>query len=146
MGPEFIHRVIKTSLVLSVLGFLFVTVYYDFRFGAGIVAGALWGCLNLVLLTRLISEIFSPGKKVIKGKVIRIALIKFPLLYAAGYALLAIKNFPAESLLLGFTLLFVVMFLKAMGRWVLSLGLAEQTKTRSVQGSDGRDAQPCEKG
>jgi hypothetical protein len=145
MGPEFIHRVVRTSLVLSVLGFLFVTVYYNFRFGAGIVAGTVWGCVNLLLLTGLITEVFSPGKRPAKGNVIRIALVKFPLLYAAGYVLLAINYFPTESLLVGFTLLFMVMFLKAMGRWVLSLSLADQTKTRSAQGSRGGDAQACEK-
>jgi hypothetical protein len=121
MGVEFIHRVIKTSLVLAVLGFLFVTVYHDFRFGAGILAGAIWGSLNLLFLTHLITEVFSPGREVRKGKVILIALVKFPLLYAAGFLLLRINYFPAESLLIGFTLLFVVMFLKAMGRWILSL-------------------------
>jgi len=121
MGVEFIHRVIKTSLVLAVLGFLFVTVYHSFRLGGGILAGAVWASLNLLFLTSLITEIFSPGKEVRKGRVILIAVVKFPLLYAAGYVLLAVKYFPPESLLIGFTLLFVVMFLKAMGRWVLSL-------------------------
>ena len=133
MGLEFIHRVIKTSLVLSALGFLFITVYYHFRFGGGILVGAIWGCLNLLFLTNLISQIFSPGKKVMKGKVIRIALVKFPLLYAAGYVLLAIKYFPAESLLLGFTLIFLVMLLKALGRWVLSLNPGERPKAPCVE-------------
>ncbi|MCK4428652.1 MAG: hypothetical protein KAW16_09230, partial [candidate division Zixibacteria bacterium] len=120
MGPEFIHRVIKTSLVVAALGFLFVTVYYDFKFGAGILVGAIWGCLNLYFLTNLITEVFSPGKEVRKGKVILIVLVKFPLLYLVGYVLLVIKYFPAVSLLSGFTLIFLVMFLKALGRWVLS--------------------------
>jgi hypothetical protein len=121
MGVEFIHRVIKTSLVLAVLGFLFVTVYHDFRFGAGILAGAIWGCLNLLFLTHLVTEVFSPGKEVRKGKVIIIALVKFPLLYLCGYLLLRIDYFPPISLLSGFTLIFLVMLLKALGRWILSL-------------------------
>lgn len=121
MGIEFIHRVIKTSLVVAVLCFLFVTVYYNFKFGAGILAGSVWGCLNLWFLTQLVVEIFSPGKEVKKGKVIVIAVVKFPLLYATGYFLLKINYFPPISLVSGFTLIFLVMFLKAMGRWVLSL-------------------------
>jgi hypothetical protein len=141
MGVEFIHRVIKTSLVVAVLGFLFVTVYHDFRFGAGVLAGAIWGSLNLLFLTHLITEVFSPGREVRKRKVILIALVKFPLLYAAGYLLLRIDYFPAESLLIGFTLLFVVMFLKAMGRWILSLD-AEKKKDKpsSVDKMGKRDA------
>ena len=121
MGIEFIHRVIKTSLVVAVLCFLFVTVYYNFKFGAGLLAGTMWGCLNLWFLTQLVVEIFSPGKEIRKGKVIVIAVVKFPLLYATGYILLKINYLPAISLVSGFTLIFLVMFLKAMGRWVLSL-------------------------
>jgi hypothetical protein len=132
MGPEFIHRVIKTSLIVAVLGFLFVTVYYNFRFGAGILVGAMWGSLNLYFLTSLITEIFSPGKEVRKGKVILIVLVKFPLLYLIGYVLLIIKYFPAISLVSGFTLIFLVMFLKALGRWVLSLETSKKPETEST--------------
>ncbi len=128
MGPEFIHRVIKTSLVVAALGFLFVTVYYDFKFGAGILVGTIWGCLNLYFLTNLITELFSPEKEVRKGKVVLIVLVKFPLLYLIGYVLLMIKYFPAISLVSGFTLIFLVMFLKAMGRWLLSLGPSKKAE------------------
>lgn len=137
MGVEFIHRVIKTSLVLAALGFLFVTVYYNFKFAAGILVGAIWGCLNLLFLTHLITEVFSPGKEIRKGKVILIALVKFPLLYAAGYLLLRINYFPAESLLSGFTLIFVVMFLKALGKWVLSLDANKNAKVTSAKKGSG---------
>lgn len=131
MGPEFIHRVIKTSLVVAALGFLFVTVYYNFRFGVGILVGAIWGCLNLYFLTNLITEIFTPAKEVRKGKVILIVLVKFPLLYFVGYVLLIIKYFPAVSLVSGFTLIFLVMFLKALGRWILSLETSKKSEITS---------------
>jgi hypothetical protein len=132
MGPEFIHRVIKTSLVVSALAFLFVTVYHNFRFGAGILVGTIWGCANLYFLTNLITEIFSPGRDVRKGKVILIVLVKFPLLYLVGYVLLMIKYFPALSLVSGFTLTFLVMFLKALGRWVLSLETSKKSEIAST--------------
>jgi hypothetical protein len=132
MGPEFIHRVIKTSLVVTVLGFLFVTVYYNFKFGAGILVGTIWGCANLYFLTNLITEIFSPGKEVRKGKVLLIALVKFPLLYLIGYVLLIIKFFPPISLVSGFTLIFLVMFLKALGRWLLSLETSKKPEIKST--------------
>jgi len=132
MGPEFINRVIKTSLVVSALGFLFVTVYYNFKFGAGILVGTIWGCANLYFLTNLITEIFSPGKEVRKGKVLLIALVKFPLLYLIGYVLLMVKFFPPISLVSGFTLIFLVMFLKALGRWVLSLETSKKSEVKST--------------
>jgi hypothetical protein len=133
MGIEFIHRVIKTSLVLAVIILLFVTVYYEFKFAAGILAGCVWGCLNLYFLTQLITEIFSPGQEVRKGKVIMIAVVKFPLLYAAGYLLLKTGYFPPLSLICGFTLIFLVIFLKALGRWVLSMEKDKNTKTVSSE-------------
>jgi hypothetical protein len=139
MGVEFIHRVIKTSLVLAVLGFLFVTVYYELKFGVGVLAGTAWGCLNLLFLANLITEVFSPGKEVRKGRIVLIAVVKFPLLYAAGYLLLSIKHLPPESLLIGFTLIFVVMFLKAMGRWVLSLDAKQQNQLKSVDEINGQE-------
>ncbi|MFQ6002784.1 MAG: hypothetical protein ACE5KJ_03475 [Candidatus Zixiibacteriota bacterium] len=132
MGPEFIHRVIKTSLVVAALGFLFVTVYYNFKFGAGILVGTIWGCLNLYFLTNLITEIFSPNQQVRKGKVVLIVLVKFPLLYFVGYVLLIIKYFPAMSLISGFTLIFLVMFLKALGRWLLSLETSKKSEMTST--------------
>lgn len=131
MGIEFIHRVIKTSLVLAVLILLFVTVYYEFKFAAGILAGCVWGCLNLFFLTQLVTEIFSPGKEVRKGKVVLIAVVKFPLLYAVGYLLLKTSFFPPLSLICGFTLIFLVIFLKALGRWALSMEKDKNTKTVS---------------
>jgi hypothetical protein len=124
--------VIKTSLVLAVLILLFVTVYYDFKFGAGILAGSVWGCLNLYFLTQLITEVFSPGKEVKKRKVVLIAVVKFPFLYLAGYLLLKINYFPPLSLICGFTLIFLVIFLKAMGRWILSMN--KDKDARSVSG------------
>ncbi|HEX7401168.1 MAG TPA: ATP synthase subunit I [candidate division Zixibacteria bacterium] len=132
MGIEFIHRVIKTSLVLAVLILLFVTVYYDFKFAAGILAGCVWGCLNLYFMTQLITEIFAPGKEVKKRKVVLISVVKFPLLYAAGYLLLKTSYFPPLSLICGFTLIFLVIFLKALGRWILSMN--KEKDERSVSG------------
>jgi hypothetical protein len=131
MGIEFIYRVIKTSLILAVLILLFVTVYYDFKFGAGILAGCIWGCLNLYLLTQLITHIFSPGKEVKKKKVVFVAVVKFPLLYLTGFLLLKLNYFPPLSLICGFTLIFLVIFLKALGRWILSMNNDKSARVAS---------------
>jgi len=82
-------------------------------------------------LTQLVTEIFSPGQEIKKGKVIIIAVVKFPLLYAVGYSLLGILHLPPVSLLIGFTLIFLVMFLKAMGRWMLSMSQDRNTKAEA---------------
>ncbi|OGC79731.1 MAG: hypothetical protein A2W07_07035 [candidate division Zixibacteria bacterium RBG_16_43_9] len=118
MGLEFINRIIRTSLIVSALSFLFVSVYRNFLFGLGLFLGTAWGCLNLFFITQLVVEAFSL-KKPNKGKLTLILLIKFPLLYYAGYILLRLKYFPVESLLIGFTLIFAITFLKALGQVVL---------------------------
>ncbi|MDH4223901.1 MAG: hypothetical protein OEV55_10235 [candidate division Zixibacteria bacterium] len=118
MGLEFIYRIIRTSLIVAVLFFLFISVYHNFPFGLGLLLGTVWGCLNLFFITQLIIEAVSL-KKPSKGKIILILLVKFPLLYFAGYFFLRLKYFPAESLLVGFTLIFAVTFLKALGKVIL---------------------------
>ncbi|HVP36614.1 MAG TPA: hypothetical protein VMT04_06410 [Terriglobales bacterium] len=127
MGLEFINRIIRTSLIVSVLAFLFVAVYRNFPFGLGIFLGTAWGCLNLFFIKQTIVEAFSL-KKPNKGKLALILLVKFPLLYFAGYVLLRLKYFPAESLLIGFTLIFLITFLKALGLAVLSSFSKEEKK------------------
>ena len=104
-------------MIVSALAFLFVSVYYSFPSGLGLFLGTVWGCLNLFFITQLIIEAISL-KKPNKGKVILILLVKFPLLYFAGYALLRLRYFSAESLIIGFTLIFAVTFLKALGRLI----------------------------
>ena len=119
MGIEFIHRVIKTSLIFSFLIFLFVIFYYRFNYASGIFMGCLWGCVNLFFLTNLITETTNL-EGINKKRVLLLVLLKFPLLYLSGYFLLRINYFPVTSLLAGFTLIFVVILLKALGKMVIS--------------------------
>ena len=119
MGIEFIHRAIKTSLILAFLIFLFVTLYYRFAYASGILAGCGWGCLNLFFLTNLITETTNL-EEINKKRVLILVLLKFPLLYVTGYFLLRINYFPVTSLLVGFTLIFAVVLLKALGRMIIS--------------------------
>lgn len=135
MGVEFIYRIIRTSLIVSALSFFFVGAYYNFPFGLGLFLGTAWGCLNLFFITQLILEVISL-KKPNKGKVLLILLVKFPLLYFAGYILLRLNYFPVESLLIGFTLIFAVTFLKALGRMVLSSISKEEVKKNSSLSSN----------
>jgi biotin transporter BioY len=131
MGLEFINRIIRTSLIISALAFLFVAVYRNFSFGLGLFLGTAWGCLNLFFITQTIVEAFSL-KKPDKKKLILILLVKFPLLYSAGYILLRLKYFPVESLLIGFTLIFFITFLKALGQVVLSSFSGEEKKISTL--------------
>jgi hypothetical protein len=64
--------------------------------------------------------------------------LKFPLLYLVGYLLLKSSLFPVLSLVVGFTLIFAVIVLKALGRLLLSLeGFKMEGSIFDSKGSGG---------
>ncbi len=129
MELEFINRVIKTTLILAVVAWIAVGFYYGLPYGLGIFAGAVWGCVNLFFLKQLVRNWLVVGPKD-HLKIYTILGIKFPLLYLAGYGLLKIKYLPALNLLLGFSLIFAVIFLKGLGRLFLEKSQTnEKSKT-----------------
>ena len=146
MGIEFIHRVIKSSLILAALIFLLVTFYHKFNYAAGILVGCGWGCLNLYFLTNLITQATTP-RGINKKRIVLLVLVKFPLLYVSGYILLRVKYFPVTSLLVGFTLMFVVILLKALGRMIIPNAEKGHRKFQAALDSSGlsKDSE-CESG
>jgi hypothetical protein len=129
MELEFINRVIKTAFILAVIALIAVGFYYGLPYGLGIFAGAVWGCVNLFFLKQLVRNWLVAGPKD-HLKIYAILGIKFPLLYLAGFGLLKIKYLPALNLLLGFSLIFAVIFLKGLGRLFLEKSQAkEKSKT-----------------
>lgn len=129
MGIEFIHRVIKTSLIVAALIFLFAVFYYRFDYASGIFVGCGWGCVNLFFLINLITETTNL-EGVNRKRVLLLVLLKFPLLYVSGYFLLRINYFPVTSLLVGFTLIFLVLLLKALGKILISGGQTANDKLK----------------
>ncbi len=120
MGLEFITRVIRTSAILALITGLAVSVYFDWRIAAGFLVGTSWGLLNLYFLKRLITEAISP-EVTRTSHVILIVLLKFPLLYVGGYFIVAWGYFSIYSLLAGFSLMFLVMILKILGRMIMGM-------------------------
>ena len=112
MGIEFVSNVIRITLLLAGMCFA-VGLFYNLPYGSGIAAGAIWGCVNVFLLKHLFQNCLVLGPRDYV-KVYTISFIKFPLLYLAGYGLLCISYFPILSLLLGFSLIFVAIFLRGL--------------------------------
>jgi hypothetical protein len=124
MGPEFISRIIKTTMVLALLIALFGSVYFDWLASVGILAGAVWSCLNLYFIKGLISEVITTGKPR-KWIAVLLAVVKFPVLYGAGFLLLDLGYFSPAALLAGFSLIFLVALLKVLGRLMLKMDTFE---------------------
>ena len=120
MGLEFITRIIKTTAVVSLVVALCLSYYFDWKMGLGFLTGAAWSLVNLIFLKSLIKEVVSPNeaRKTIAAV---LALLKFPLLYVAGYFVVASEFFTVYSLLAGFSLLFAVIVLKVLGRLIVGL-------------------------
>ena len=120
MEIGFIYRTIRASAVLACIIFLAVWLYFDFKFGLGILIGTAWGCLNLFAILLAVKAIIAV-EKTKKKVIIFVLFLKFPLIYFIGYLILRFNWFPILSLLIGFTLIFLVMFLKALGQMLTSV-------------------------
>ncbi len=131
MGLEFLNRTFRTfSIVLLALlpfGFFYLNVYQTLA----LLSGAVWGMLNLVFLTTLVRASIRPeGVEV--GSTVALLVIKFPMLYLAGYGLLKVNLFEPPYLLLGASGIMVIIVLKVIGRYLLGLDTTERSaKTAS---------------
>ena len=120
MGLDFLKRVQSATLVVGVLAFLFVSLYYNIDFGFGVLVGCLWSIANFWALRLVLTAFIRPGQADYTRTLI-FAAIKFPLLYAIGFVVLWKGWFEPLSLLVGFSLLFLVIVLKAGGRIVMKM-------------------------
>jgi hypothetical protein len=117
MGIKFVNWVMILTIILAFILTIVVGVAWGLPSGLGVFAGAAWGTVNLYLIKRLIESLIDQNAK----SYFHIALlfgIKFPLLYLVGFLLFKVGLFPALSLLLGFSIFFLAIFLKGMWVWI----------------------------
>ncbi len=75
------------------------------RWVLGFVVGASWSAANLYFTINILKiSILKKGQ----AKLSALILLKFPVLYLAGFLILTSKAFPAPSLLTGLTVLLIV--------------------------------------
>ena len=119
-GPDFINRTLRTTgLVLLVL-LPFGSYYFGFYPTLAVFSGGVWGIINFIFLSSLVRASIR-SDDIDKAKVTGLALIKFPLLYVSGYFLLKVPQFEPLYLLVGFSVLLAVMFLKVVARALFGL-------------------------
>ncbi len=127
MGAEYTVRIIKATAAVALLTALFCATYFSPAAGVGLLAGAAWGCLNLLVTGHFVRTLVAAVKPR-KLRVLVLSFIKFPLLYGAGFLLLRVGVFPPESLVSGFSLVLLIIVLKALGASVAeSLGRGHLT-------------------
>jgi hypothetical protein len=90
-----------------------------------ILAGAVWGSANLFFIKQLFKNWLIPGRRDFL-KIWAILGLKFPILYLAGFGLLKTGYLPDLDLLIGFTLIMAVIFLKGLGRLLMESARSKQ--------------------
>lgn len=113
MGCDFIQQSIKLTLISALLISGLISIYMGLFEGFGIILGASWGCLNLVLIQNTLNSLLADKSKN-PLKIIALLGLKFPVLYGLGYLLLASEYFPVLSLLAGSSIIFLVIFLNSL--------------------------------
>lgn len=132
MGPEFITRTIRSSAVVSLI-FVPFGIYYMGLFPAlAVFAGAVWGILNLMLIMRLVRVTIRPDGAM-PVAALGMALLKFPIMFVAGYFLLSFDRFDPLYLLAGFTGILLILILRVLGRSIVeSNNLPEDSKVQKM--------------
>ena len=121
MGLEFVGRIIRTSLVVGAIVLIFGSFYHDWNYSLGIFIGLLFSCANLWAIMWFVRRTITLEQRKTKS-IVLIALVKFPVLYLVGYLILKSEIVPVASLLVGFSLVFVIIVLKVLGRLIQSSG------------------------
>jgi hypothetical protein len=114
VGLEFIDRSLRTTGLLLLIFMPFGVYYAGFWTALAIFSGGVWSILNLIFISALVRATINP-EGVDKRKALGLAVFKFPLLYGAGYFLAVNPRFDPIHVLIGFSALFAVMLLKAVG-------------------------------
>jgi len=120
MDIGFIERTLRTAGILSLLILIFGSFYYGFLPSLSVFTGLIWGIVNLYFLSLLVRATIRPDD-VDKVGALVILFIKIPLLYLAGYFLVTSILFDPILLLIGFSVLLLVIVLKAIGRTIMNL-------------------------
>jgi len=119
VDADLLSRVRKTSLVLGIVVGIPLTFYFGLMAGAAWLAGMVWSLINLALIAAVVKRVLADERD--KTAIVIALAIKFPVLYAAGLALLAVLHLPAAWLVAGFTWPLFVAVMKAAGRAYLGL-------------------------
>ena len=120
MDTAFVTRTLRASAWFGGLVCLLAAYYAGWNWSLGLALGTAWSMANLFLIKSLIERLIRTGERPWSA-VLLLVLVKFPLLYLAGFLILRLGSYSPVAPLLGFWVPFVVMVLKALGRLLLGL-------------------------
>jgi len=120
MDLAFLRRVRKTSIIFGAVAAVVVSTYWGLNMGAAWAAGIAWSLVNLHFIGSVIQNVVTPEPRK-PMRILAAMVIKFPILYGAGFVLLWWDKLPAAGLAAGFSWPFFVLVMKALGRVYLRM-------------------------
>jgi F-type H+-transporting ATPase subunit a len=130
MGLEFLARVRRSTLWLTLLAALMGASYAGWRTGLGLAAGAAWSLANLWVLERLVVTVTGPERRT-RVSARRAGRLLAGMLALFGTGALLLMNLPPAALAAGFVVPFAVMVFKAAAALLLDSPLwAGLTRSR----------------
>ena len=136
MNHEFLARTYRTTLLTAAIATLFVLSYRGPRVALGFGLAAVLGTANLRLIESIVTHWIREGGPR-KGRVLLAVALKLVLVYGGGFALLQGGLASPMVLAAGFTLVFAVILLKALGQ--LYLQRAGLVRRDAPRGTDARE-------
>src|SRR5690242_21565544 len=104
---EFVARTLRVSGLLTIVLTAMAAVYAGPKAALALTVGSAWSLANLALWARLVRCLSPRGRVAEPLRALVLVAVKGPLLYLAGYLLLA-SGLPTLAMLFGFGLVFVV--------------------------------------
>ncbi|HET6348112.1 MAG TPA: hypothetical protein VFH88_03420 [Candidatus Krumholzibacteria bacterium] len=120
MDADLLRRIRKTSVVMGVVMAVPLAFYIGWMPAAAWIAGGAWSLANLAAIHSIVSRVLTNEKRD-KRAIVLAAGIKFPVLYATGFAMLAWLKLPVAWWMAGFGWPFFVAVMKSLGRIYLRL-------------------------
>src|SRR5262245_9721547 len=119
LDADFLRRVRKSSMVLGLILSIPIATSLGWQAAVAWIAGAAWSLVNLAAIASIVRRVLTLEPRD-RAEIAKALAIKFPLLYLAGFGILA-AGLPITWVLAGFAWPFGVMILKAAGRIYLRM-------------------------
>lgn len=120
MSSDLLRRARKMALILGSVMAIMIAFYFGAMPAAAWMVGIVWSLANLAAIVSIVRNVVTTETRDSSAIVVALAL-KFPVLYAAGIALLVVLKLPALWWIAGFTWPFFVVLMKSAGRMYLRL-------------------------
>ena len=119
LDADFLRRVRKSSIVLGLILAIPIATSFGWQVCVAWIAGSAWSVANLAAIASIVRRVLTLEARD-RAEIAKLLAIKFPVLYAIGFGILA-SGLPTAWVLAGFAWPFAVAVLKAVGRNYLRL-------------------------